>query len=83
MPHREQASTGLRANFRVSLSNRLFILSSIAMPENKSPDAFVPDPPEGEDVNEADVTVTRQWLEFYAELIAFRRAGPGIDGRPG
>ena len=41
------------------------------MPENKSPGAFVPDPPEDEDVNEADVTVTRQWLEFYAELIAF------------
>jgi hypothetical protein len=41
------------------------------MPDDHSWGAFVPDPPEGEKVNEADLKTTRLWLDFYAELIAF------------
>jgi hypothetical protein len=41
------------------------------MAEQNSRSAFVPDPPEGENVNDADLTITRQWLDFYAELITF------------
>lgn len=33
--------------------------------------AFTPDPPEAESVKDADLTVTQQWLDSYAELIAF------------
>ena len=41
------------------------------MTDYKSTQAFVPDPPEAESVKDADLTVTQQWLDFYAELITF------------
>ena len=41
------------------------------MADHESPGAFTPHPPEAESVNDADLALTRKWLDFYAELIAF------------